>query len=306
MEWILNRYFWVINLVLIGLVGLGLASVSTRIINGRLDVRPHQIEPSVGQPTGTPKETRKRRSDYTVILDKNIFHAVVKEAPSQKRNERDKLVEPEEAEKLAKTPLNVSLRGTAVRDGGGSFAVIEDKKARKEELYRIGDMILGEAKLIQIFEDRVVVLREGKKEILELFAEKEKGGKGPKVVAAAQPSRVTPGRGIRRLGATRWSLSQAEVESAKTNMSQLMTQIRIVPNFVEGKPDGFRLSSIKRGSLFDRLGLRSGDVVRRINGVLLDNPQKALEVYGTLESGQEVTLDITRRGREQTFTYELK
>ena len=306
MEWILNRYFWVINLVLIGLVGLGLASVSTRIINGRLDVRPHQIEPSVGQPTGTPKETRKRRSDYAVILDKNIFHAVVKEAPSQRRNEPDKLVAPEQAEKLAKTPLNVSLRGTAVRDGGGSFAVIEDKKARKEELYRIGDMILGEAKLIQIFEDRVVVLREGKKEILELFAEKEKGGKGPKVVAAAQPSRVTPGRGIRRLGATRWSLSQAEVESAKTNMSQLMTQIRIVPNFVEGKPDGFRLSSIKRGSLFDRLGLRSGDVVRRINGVLLDNPQKALEVYGTLESGQEVTLDITRRGREQTFTYELK
>ena len=292
--------------MLIGIVGLGLASVSTRIIKGRFDVKPHQVEPSVRRPTGTPKETRRHRSDYAVILDKNIFHAVVKEAPSQKKAESDKLVAPEQAEKLAKTPLNVSLRGTAVRDGGGSFAIIEDKKARKEELYRIGDMILGEAKLIQIFEDRVVILREGKKEILELFAEKEKGRKGPKVVAATQPSRVTPGRGIRRLSATRWSVSQDEVESAKTNMSQLMTQIRIVPNFVEGKPDGFRLSSIKRGSLFDRLGLRSGDVVRRINGVLLDNPQKALEVYGELESGQTVTLDITRRGREQAFTYELK
>jgi len=306
MEWILNRYFWVINVVLVGLVALGLASVSTRIIKGRFDVKPRQVERSVRRPTGAPEETRRHRSDYAVILDKNIFRAVVKEAPSQKKAEPDKLVAPEQAKKLAKTPLNVSLRGTAVRDGGGSFAVIEDKRARKEDLYRIGDMILGEAKLIQILEDRVVILREGKKEVLELFGEKETARPTRKVVAAAQPSSVIPGRGIRRLGATRWSISQEELDLAKANMSQLMTQIRITPNFVDGRPDGFKLLSIKRGSLFDRLGLRSGDVVRRINGILLDNPQKALELSGELASGQTVTMDLLRRGREQTFTYELK
>jgi general secretion pathway protein C len=306
MEWLLNRYFWVINLLLIGLFGLGLAGVSTRIIKDRFEVKPDQFQPPIRRSTGTIEETRRHRSNYAVILDKNIFHAVVKEAPSQKKSQTDKPVPAEQAKDLAKTPLNVTLRGTAVRDGGGSFAVIEDKRARKEDLYRTGDMILGEAKLIQILEDRVVILREGKKEVLELFAQKETGRTSQKAVASAQPSRVISGRGIRRLGARRWSVSQEEIESAKANMSQLMTQIRITPNFVEGKPDGFKLLSIRRGSLFDRLGLRSGDVVKRINGVLLDNPQKALEIYGELDSGQTVTVDVLRRGQEQSFTYELK
>jgi len=306
MEWILDRYFWVINLLLIGLFGLGLAGVSTRIIKGRLEVKPDQFEPPIRRSTGTLEETRRHRSDYAVILDRNIFHAVVKETLSQEKAQPDKPVPAEQAKNLAKTPLNVTLRGTAVRDGGESFAVIEDKRARKEDLYRTGDMILGEAKLIQILEDRVVILREGKKEVLELFAEKETSKTSQKVVASAQPSHVIPGSGIRRLGTRRWSVSQEEIESAKANMSQLMTQIRITPNFVEGKPDGFKLLSIRRGSLFDRLGLRSGDVVRRVNGVLLDNPQKALEIYGELASGQTVTVDILRRGQEQSFTYELK
>jgi general secretion pathway protein C len=167
-------------------------------------------------------------------------------------------------------------------------------------------MILGQAKLTEIFKDRVVVLREGKKEILELSVLEESGKRRPRQVASSRTAPPVPGKGVRRLGANRWSISREELESAKDNMSQLMTQVRVTPNFTEGKPDGFKLLSIKRGSLFDRLGLRNGDVVRQINGVPLDNPQKALEFYGELEGGRSITVGILRGGREQTLNYELK
>ncbi len=85
-----------------------------------------------------------------------------------------------------------------------------------------------------------------------------------------------------------------------------MTEVRIVPNFTDEKPDGFKLLSIKRGSLLNRLGLRNGDVVRRINGVSLDDPQKAIEVYQGLEGGQSISVEILRGGREQTLNYDLK
>lgn len=306
MEWILSRHFWIVHLALIGLFALALASVSTRILGSRLDVDLNQVQHPTQRATKTLKERAKSRSYYSVILDKNIFHAVLEETSPKEKTPTPKPVTAEKIANLAKTPLDVKLRGTALRDGGGSFAVIEDRRTRKEDLYRVGDMVLGEAKLVQIFKDQVVLLREGKKEILELFVEKEEAKGRPREVASLRRPSSIPGRGVRRVGPNRWSVSRDEMESAQANLSQLMTQVRIVPNFTEGKPDGFRLLSIKRGSLFDRLGLRNGDVVRQINGVPLDNPQKLFEVYGELESGQTIAVNILRGKREQTFNYEIK
>jgi general secretion pathway protein C len=246
------------------------------------------------------------RSHYAVILDKNVFHAVVKETSPRTKGVAQMPVEVKQVEDLAKTPLEIRLRGTAVRDGGDSFAVIEDQRARKEDLYHVGDTILGQATLTQIFRDRVVMLREGKKEILELGVTKE-AGKGRRAEApSSKGASPGPKKGIRRLGSNRWSISPEELESAKANMSQLMTQVRIAPNFTNGEPDGFKLLSIKRGSFFDRLGLRNGDVIRKVNGVRLDTPQKALELSGQLQSGRSVSVGVLRRGNELTLNYELK
>lgn len=306
MEWILNRHFWIVHLVLIGLLALALASVASRIVGSQLDVKSSQVDNPTGRSTRTPEGKVRPRSHYSVILDKNIFHAVVKETSGQKRPPAEKTVNVDQVKNLAKTPLDIRLRGTAVRDAGDSFAVIEDRRTRKEDLYHTGDMILGEAKLTQIFRDRVVILREGKEEVLELSVSKEVGKGGRREVASSKPQPLVPGSGVQRLDANRWSVSREELESAKANMSQLMTQVRIAPNFTEGQPDGFKLLSIKRGSLFDRLGLRNGDVIRQINGMPLDSPQKALELYGELESGQSISLGVLRRGKELTFNYELK
>jgi general secretion pathway protein C len=306
MEQILNRNFWIVHLVLIGLFALALASISTRLAGDRLNVDQYRAASPERRSAKALKERQKSRSHYSTILDKNIFRAVVKETSATRKAVAEKPISADQLLNLAKTPLNVRLRGTAVRDKGESFAVIEDRNTRKEDLYRIGDIILGEAKVVQIFESRVILLRDGEKETLELFVEKEPPKRRRSEVVSSQSPPPVLGKGIRRLGANRWSVSREEVESAKANLSQLMTQVRIVPNFAEGKPDGFRLLSIKRGSLFDRLGLRNGDVIRRINGVFLDNPQKVFELYEELESGQSISVDILRGKREQTFNYELR
>ena len=46
-------------------------------------------------------------------------------------------------------------------------------------------------------------------------------------------------------------------------MSQLFTQIRAVPHFEGGQSIGFRLFAIRRGSLFDKIGLKNGDIIHQ-------------------------------------------
>ena len=87
------------------------------------------------------------------------------------------------------------------------------------------------------------------------------------------------------------------------NLSEVATKARIVPSFKNGKPNGFKLFSIKPGSIYSKIGLRNGDVIQSINGYEMNSPDKALEIYQKLKDSTSITVDIQRRGRAMTMNY---
>lgn len=83
-------------------------------------------------------------------------------------------------------------------------------------------------------------------------------------------------------------------------------QARIVPSFVEGKSQGFKLFAIRPDSVYDRLGFQNGDVIQRVNGHALDSPQKAMEAYDQLKDVRHVEVDMLRDGLALRKVYDLK
>ncbi len=76
---------------------------------------------------------------------------------------------------------------------------------------------------------------------------------------------------------------------------------------MEGKqPAGFLVSNIKPGSLFSKLGLRNGDVIKGINGETISSPDQAIELYESLMEGGEVDVEIKRGRRSQNLRYEIE
>jgi general secretion pathway protein C len=84
------------------------------------------------------------------------------------------------------------------------------------------------------------------------------------------------------------------------------TQARIVPSFQNGKPNGFKLFSIRPGSLYSKIGIQNGDVIQKINGYEMNDPAKAFDIYSKLKDSSAITVDIVRRGRTQTMTYNIR
>jgi len=80
---------------------------------------------------------------------------------------------------------------------------------------------------------------------------------------------------------------------------------RIVPNFRNGKPIGFKLFSISPEDILAKIGLKNGDVVMRINGITVDSPDKALEAYERSKRLSRFVVAILRRGQEQTLVVNL-
>jgi general secretion pathway protein C len=298
-----RRYFWVFYLI----CGAALAFVGADLVNGIIRQKLH-VPPQTSQkkPNKAASKPEKRSpSHYAVIHEQDLFHSAKEKVATKKSGGKSKKVLIKEGA-LEKTPLQVRLRGTVYREKGHSVAIIEDLKTRKQDLYHVGDMILGEAKLIAVSRNKVYLERNGKQEILEVYEKtEEKPIEGPAERPPARRS-IFPGEGIKRLSADRYRIPQEDLKDAFENMNQLLTQVRVVPNFKDGEPDGFKLLSIKRGSLIHRAGLRDGDIVKRVNGIEIDSPDKAFEVYEQVKNEPLITVEVLRGGSTKTFRYEVR
>ena len=84
------------------------------------------------------------------------------------------------------------------------------------------------------------------------------------------------------------------------------TQLRLVPHFVEGKAQGFKLFAIRPEGLPAELGLQNGDVVTAVNGMTLNSPAEALEAYAQAKDAPEVKLSVTRKGEPRTITWQVR
>lgn len=72
---------------------------------------------------------------------------------------------------------------------------------------------------------------------------------------------------------------------------------RVVPALEAGKPAGIKLFSIQPTSVYAKLGLENGDVIRRVNGLELSGPESAKAAQEQLKDATELRLDVRRRGK---------
>jgi general secretion pathway protein C len=220
-------------------------------------------------------------SSYRVISQRNLFRTVEKAGAEIQIN----------VEELEKTKLNLDLLGTVFGEGENDFAVIEEKDKKKQGLFRVGDTVAS-AEVIKILRGTVILRVNGRDEVLAMKEE-------------TSDERQDRREGTARSGGS-ITVDKTEVDQAFKNMNQLLTQVRVRPYFSSGKPDGFMVSNIKSGSIFQKMGLRSGDVIRGVNDRPITSADDMLELYRGLQSGSEINLNIKRRGREETLTYVFK
>jgi hypothetical protein len=85
----------------------------------------------------------------------------------------------------------------------------------------------------------------------------------------------------------------------------LLDQVmRTVPSYdnTAGKLRGFRAYPGRNRNIFNKLGLKPGDLVTAINGQPLDDPQHSQEVFNTIQSSNTVTVSVERGGQKQDIT----
>lgn len=187
------------------------------------------------------------------------------------------------------TKLPLVLIGTFLEDKDRPYTIIEDDKKKVQDVFNIGDMVFGDAKVVNIFSDKVEIHRNGQIEYLTL----DDGPSSP-TANDANPN------------VTEFAVDGAELDTALKNLPSLLTQARAVPYFKDGKAIGLRMFSITSGSLYEKVGLQNGDILKNINGNSLSDISQAMRLFETLKQDKSINVTLERNREEKEFHYQIK
>lgn len=243
-------------------------------------------------------------ADAEAVVSRNLFGARTGNVVPQIKADREFSVD------LPESSLPLTLLGTVVDERGSrSFAIISQSGAKDQEIYFTGDVVREGVFLAKVQRNRVVLIREGREEVLENTSERAAPAQRRRPVRRSVGSRVNKRQNdirIRKVGDNNYVMDRREVEGVLEDFNKLLTQIRIVPHFKDGKPNGFKVFNIRPNSLFMKLGMVNGDIIKRVNGLDITGPEQALQMYQQLKQESRITLDLERFSKNITLQYEVR
>ncbi len=89
------------------------------------------------------------------------------------------------------------------------------------------------------------------------------------------------------------------------NMDDIYKNIGITEVKEGGKIKGFRITFVRRGSPFSKLGIKRGDVIKSINGQEITSYNAAFETYKNIGNIENLTMVIKRGKEEMELEYEI-
>ena len=240
--------------------------------------------PAVTAAAHPPAPLRGARQGYRPLVSRNLFGAKVREEVVPAQPKGGSAPSEEVAAPVAKSAkeLGLTLLGTVAGPPRVAYAVIA--KSNKQELYHLGDEVTQGVTLEEVRHGEVV-LRRGSERLLLSMEEGRKVGAVSRFRRRTRPGPKTAGtEGIRQVSPNSYLLERETVTSSLKNLSTMMRDIRVVPSFDAARqPNGYRVASIRYGSLLDKLGLKRGDVIQSINGLPISDPDRAYQAYQQLK-----------------------
>ena len=276
-----RRYKLIAVIVMITLFIWVIAGIITGVI-GHILYEPPKPVKAVEMAKINKNRQPRNKSDYEVIASRDLLKV------NKARTAGDQRLSGDVERPLAQ--MGITLRGTITGPSEIARAIIEE--AGDQELFRIGESIKG-ATLIAIFRNKVIMDVNGQQQMLVVEETKSTSR-----VASRSPGDREPRRP--RISGSRG------VPEAMRNMDQLIGNARVVPYYRGGQPYGFRVSDVVEGSQIHDHGMRSGDIIRSVNGVPIRTPQDALSAYQELQSSSSVQLEVERQGTTTTISVPLR
>ena len=298
---------WIINSTLLVLILFALSFVflSTVSLPEREDIEPSHMD--------IRKREKKLQINISQIYSADLFgtyattlakaeevaEPAFPQPPEPQAAEIPELPQPQFLE-----PLDVTLKGIFVvsTDGSKNRTIIADNNTKKETSYKIGDTI-GDAQLIRIFSNKVVLLRSnGQQEVLFL---REQDAKMDTGYAMIEEWNLV----VKAMSGTVFMVDPIAFARHIPDLGQFIEMLHLITAYKQGQSIGARVGTLAEKSIGTALGLQAGDIITEIDNIPARTMDERLRIFESVLSKQEndtITVSLLRNKQELAFEYILK
>jgi general secretion pathway protein C len=224
-------------------------------------------------------------------------------------NKQKEIVKPKKVVK--KAPTINTMRGIKLLAlyNSKEVLVVTVEKNRKTKVLSRGEDIDG-FKLTSAGSDYAIFTKGGKE--FKLLLDKEKIKTDSYIKPVVEPKKTkTKDKKKEKSGIVESEdgekiVSRGLLSSYTKDIDKVWKDIGIGEHRTNGVLDGFKVNFVKRGSDFEKLGLKRGDILKAVNGQELNSYNAAFSFYKEIDSIENLTLSIIRNNQEMELEYEIK
>jgi type II secretion system protein C len=187
-------------------------------------------------------------------------------------------------ESVQAASIALVLVGTIASSHSGQGFALLGPDAHQVKVYAPNDALPGGAQLLEVYADHVIIQNNQRRESIALPQATQTGG-------AAQGNANRP--------SDTFASTLQRVQSSPSLMAEVL---RPMPQFENGRLKGFKAFAGADRARFERLGLKSGDLITQVNNVPLADAGTGLEMLKSLSSAQSAILSVERDGQTIAVT----
>ncbi len=131
------------------------------------------------------------------------------------------------------------------------------------------------------------------KEIKRNYILISKSGKVEKISYAFEKSESSSDNKVAKIE----SFTKREIEKLTHDPGVLFQEIRLKPFIEDGKTRGFTFEWIKPGSIFEKAGIKQGDVLLSINNIEIKSGEDAFKILQALRNEPSLKVSLLRDGK---------
>jgi len=105
--------------------------------------------------------------------------------------------------------------------------------------------------------------------------------------------------------ASEGSIDRAELDAVlAAGLGRFLQRVRTEPHLDDGRFVGFRLTEL-RSDVFEDVDLRPGDTLLSVNGMPIERPEEAMQVWDGLRVASELTVEYLREGERHQLRFAI-
>lgn len=228
-------------------------------------------------------------ADYSAIKLRNLFYPAVQKSAAA--------ILPGE---LPVSTLPFKLMGTIISHNAKECAAILESAAKEQNIYHADDALAQGTFITKINRFELIISNNGHPERIPIYFGDAPAG------AAQTGAALAGGAQVAMLGDNKVVMDKRFFDAQKSNMNDMLTQIRAVPNMADGAINGFQVFEIVKDSLYDKIGIKNQDVVQRINGQALTSMEGGLDLFNAIKNDNHFAIDVLRNNQTKTITVDIQ